>query len=93
MMWARGTVTTEQSWASPASGHDQGGRMEQFEHGPDADSPDLRSFGFAESERDAVYRAIYQRRDVRNFRPDPIPDDKLARIVRAAHHGPSVGFM
>ena len=48
---------------------------------------------FAEDERQAVYRAIYQRRDIRNFRPDPIPDETLARIIKAAHHGPSVGFM
>ena len=32
-------------------------------------------------------------RDIRHFHSQPIPDDTLARIVRAAHHGPSVGFM
>lgn len=51
------------------------------------------AYAFAEAERAAVYRAIYQRRDIRSFRPDPIPDGVLARIIRAAHHGPSVGFM
>jgi 5,6-dimethylbenzimidazole synthase len=40
-----------------------------------------------------VYEAIYGRRDVRCFRPDPIPDDVLVRILRAAHHAGSVGFM
>ena len=50
-------------------------------------------YAFAEAEREAVYRAIYQRRDIRNFRSTPIPDATLARIIRAAHHGPSVGFM
>ena len=54
---------------------------------------DAASLAFPEAERQAVYRAIHQRRDVREFRPDPIPDDALARIIRAAHHGPSVGFM
>lgn len=45
-------------------------------------------------ERQGVYRAIYERRDVRaQFRPDPIPDEVLARLVDAAHHAPSVGFM
>jgi 5,6-dimethylbenzimidazole synthase len=45
-------------------------------------------------ERRGVYRAIYGRRDVRaEFRPDPIPDAVLARLLRAAHHAPSVGFM
>lgn len=67
--------------------------MTQINHQADEYPSDLKSLGFADADRDAVYRAIFQRRDVRNFRPDPIPDDKLARIVRAAHHGPSVGFM
>ncbi len=45
-------------------------------------------------ERRGVYRAIYGRRDVRaEFLPDPIPDAVLARLLRAAHHAPSVGFM
>ncbi len=48
---------------------------------------------FPVPERKAVYRAIYERRDIRHFRTDPIPDDALARIIQAAHHGPSVGFM
>jgi 5,6-dimethylbenzimidazole synthase len=49
---------------------------------------------FSSDERDAVYKCIFNRRDVRGqFRPDPIPDDVLARILRAAHHAPSVGFM
>ncbi|WP_198266503.1 5,6-dimethylbenzimidazole synthase [sulfur-oxidizing endosymbiont of Gigantopelta aegis] len=49
---------------------------------------------FSEEERAAVYKTIYSRRDVRGqFKPDPIPDDVLARIIQAAHHAPSVGFM
>src|SRR6187401_1661394 len=40
-----------------------------------------------------VYDAIYQRRDVRHFRCDPVPDDVLLRILDAAHHAGSVGFM
>ncbi|WP_207484118.1 5,6-dimethylbenzimidazole synthase [Arenibaculum pallidiluteum] len=49
---------------------------------------------FSEAEREAVYRCIFTRRDVRaQFRPDPVPDAVLARILRAAHHAPSVGFM
>jgi nicotinate-nucleotide--dimethylbenzimidazole phosphoribosyltransferase len=43
--------------------------------------------------REGVYQAIYRRRDVRHFRPDPVPVDVLARILDAAHHAPSVGFM
>ena len=49
---------------------------------------------FTTAERDAVYRAIHTRRDVRGeFLPDAIPDDVLARVLTAAHHAPSVGFM
>ena len=45
-------------------------------------------------ERRGVYRAIYERRDVRaQFRPDQIPDEVFARLLQAAHHAPSVGFM
>jgi 5,6-dimethylbenzimidazole synthase len=49
---------------------------------------------FSLDERDAVYRAIYARRDVRNeFKSDPIPDETLRRILEAAHAAPSVGLM
>ncbi len=49
---------------------------------------------FSAEEREAVYRCIHTRRDVRGqFLPDPIPDEQLARILKAAHHAPSVGFM
>jgi 5,6-dimethylbenzimidazole synthase len=41
-----------------------------------------------------LYRAIHERRDVRSqFLPDPIAPDVLARLLKAAHHAPSVGFM
>jgi 5,6-dimethylbenzimidazole synthase len=49
---------------------------------------------FSDEERRGVYRAIYERRDVRShFLPDPVPDEVLSRILDAAHHAPSVGFM
>lgn len=48
---------------------------------------------FSQEEIAAVYKAIEKRRDIRTFRPDPIPDDLLMRLLRAAHHAPSVGFM
>ncbi|HEX8203805.1 MAG TPA: 5,6-dimethylbenzimidazole synthase [Isosphaeraceae bacterium] len=52
--------------------------------------PDL---AFSPAERAAVYRAIFERRDCRRFLPDPLSDDLIARLLRAAHHAPSVGFM
>ena len=49
---------------------------------------------FSQAERDAVYRAIFERRDVRSqFRADPLPEEVLLRLLTAAHHAPSVGFM
>ncbi len=48
---------------------------------------------FPPEQRLGLYRAIYERRDIRVFRDDPVPPETLARIIRAAHHGPSVGFM
>ncbi|MCL6454026.1 MAG: 5,6-dimethylbenzimidazole synthase [Alicyclobacillus sp.] len=48
---------------------------------------------FDEAERQALYKAIYARRDIRSFLPDSIDDEVLMRILAAAHHGPSVGFM
>ncbi|WP_147803914.1 5,6-dimethylbenzimidazole synthase [Alkalicoccus halolimnae] len=48
---------------------------------------------FSEEERDAMYKVIYSRRDIRTFLPDPVPENKIHRILDAAHHAPSVGFM
>jgi 5,6-dimethylbenzimidazole synthase len=49
---------------------------------------------FSPEERRGVYRAIYERRDVRShFLPVQVPDAVLGRILNAAHHAPSVGFM
>ncbi|WP_394688809.1 5,6-dimethylbenzimidazole synthase [Hoeflea sp.] len=49
---------------------------------------------FLASERDAVYKAIFTRRDVRDqFLPEPIPDHVLGRLLEAAHSAPSVGLM
>ena len=49
---------------------------------------------FSEEQRAGLYRAIHERRDVRSqFLPDPIAADVLARLLQAAHHAPSVGFM
>ncbi len=48
---------------------------------------------FSLAERAALYRVIESRRDVRAFRPDPVPEEALRRILGAAHHAPSVGLM
>lgn len=48
---------------------------------------------FTEAEKNGFYKAIYTRRDVRShFISKPIEDEKLSKILHAAHHAPSVGF-
>lgn len=47
-----------------------------------------------QEERDAVYKTIYNRRDTRGeFKSDEVSDEVIARLLNAAHHAPSVGFM
>ncbi|MDQ3556538.1 MAG: 5,6-dimethylbenzimidazole synthase, partial [Gemmatimonadota bacterium] len=48
---------------------------------------------FGDAARRAVYDVIARRRDIRNFRPDPLPDATLLRILDAAHRAGSVGLM
>jgi len=43
--------------------------------------------------RAAVHQVIAERRDVRRFRPDEVPEDVLRRVLEAAHRAPSVGLM
>ncbi|WP_144544012.1 5,6-dimethylbenzimidazole synthase [Cytobacillus oceanisediminis] len=48
---------------------------------------------FSNEEREAIYKVISTRRDIRNFLPDPVPKEAVSRILEAAHYAPSVGFM
>lgn len=53
--------------------------------------PDMQ---FNLEERHGLYKTLFNRRDVRGqFKADPIPDEVLSRVLYAAHHAPSVGFM
>lgn len=53
-----------------------------------------RKSGFTQEERDAVYRVIRERRDVRTgYLPRPLEDEVLLRLLSAAHMAPSVGLM
>ncbi|HLI82081.1 MAG TPA: 5,6-dimethylbenzimidazole synthase [Candidatus Binataceae bacterium] len=47
---------------------------------------------FSPAMRRGLYEAIFRRRDMREFRPDAVPDEVLARVLIAAHHAASVGF-
>lgn len=46
-----------------------------------------------EEEKQGLYKAIFNRRDIRTFLSTPIPDEKIYKLLQAAHSGPSVGFM
>jgi nicotinate-nucleotide--dimethylbenzimidazole phosphoribosyltransferase len=48
---------------------------------------------YEEAERAAVHRVIAERRDIRRFRSDDVPEDVLRRVLEAAHRAPSVGLM
>ncbi|HST39814.1 MAG TPA: 5,6-dimethylbenzimidazole synthase, partial [Conexibacter sp.] len=54
---------------------------------------DPTGWRFTDAERASVYRVIAGRRDIRRFRPDPVPPEALERILAAAHQAPSVGLM
>ena len=48
---------------------------------------------YPDSDIDAIYRVIRERRDMRHFTAAPIDPALLQRLLKAAHHAPSVGFM
>jgi 5,6-dimethylbenzimidazole synthase len=48
---------------------------------------------YTESEIAAVECAIRERRDIRHFVSDDLPDGLLVRLIAAACRAPSVGFM
>jgi len=48
---------------------------------------------FTSAEAAAVYRAIRERRDMRHFCGGSVAPEVLQRLLQAAHHAPSVGFM
>jgi len=54
---------------------------------------DPAGWRFGRQEREAVHEVIAQRRDIRRFRPDRVPEDVLRRVLEAAHRAPSVGLM
>ncbi len=53
--------------------------------------PSAGRFGL--DQRAGVWRAIEERRDIRRFRPEPIGEELLERLLTAAHQAPSVGLM
>ncbi|MPQ97529.1 5,6-dimethylbenzimidazole synthase [Modestobacter sp. I12A-02628] len=54
-----------------------------------AGAPD--GWRFPEAARQALQDVVAARRDVRRYRPDPVPTEVLDRVLTAAHAAPSVG--
>jgi nicotinate-nucleotide--dimethylbenzimidazole phosphoribosyltransferase len=52
---------------------------------------DPTAWAFPATDRDAVYGVLGARRDIRRYRPDPVPEDVLTRVLTAGHQAPSVG--
>ena len=53
----------------------------------------MKNKRYSESDIDAIYRVIEQRRDMRHFTSEPVDEALLERLLKAAHFAPSVGFM
>jgi 5,6-dimethylbenzimidazole synthase len=43
---------------------------------------------FTEEEKEAIYKVIYTRRDIRTFLAQPIPIETVMKLLDAAHHAP-----
>ncbi|MBC8283383.1 MAG: 5,6-dimethylbenzimidazole synthase [Nitrospinae bacterium] len=48
---------------------------------------------FSSSKKQGLYEAIYKRRDIRHFNSKKIDPAALGRVLDAAHHAGSVGYM
>ena len=54
-----------------------------------AQRPD--GWAFDEPIREALGQVIGARRDIRRYRPDPVPQETVVRVLEAGHRAPSVG--
>jgi nicotinate-nucleotide--dimethylbenzimidazole phosphoribosyltransferase len=54
---------------------------------------DPAGWAYPDEHRTAVHRVIEERRDVRRFRAEDVPDEVLGRVLAAGHRAPSVGLM
>tara|TARA_R110001583_G_scaffold107837_1_gene256526 strand:+ start:2617 stop:3264 length:648 start_codon:yes stop_codon:yes gene_type:complete len=53
----------------------------------------MSKFAFNDDDRNAVYRVIKERRDMRHFNSDPVDPAIFKRLLMTAHQAPSVGLM
>ncbi len=52
---------------------------------------DPAGWSLGETVAEALRDVIDARRDIRRYRPDPVPADLLEQVLTAGHHAPSVG--
>lgn len=53
----------------------------------------MSDHAYRPEDREAIYRAIAERRDMRHFVGGEVAPELLARLLEAAHQAPSVGLM
>lgn len=53
----------------------------------------MTKLSYPDQDKEAIYRVIAERRDMRHFLPTPIAPELLTKLLHAAHHAPSVGLM
>src|SRR4051812_50137707 len=52
---------------------------------------DPSGWAFDPAAADALHDVIDARRDIRRYRPDPVPPELLRRVLEAGHRAPSGG--
>lgn len=60
---------------------------------PTSPTPATGEQRYSDAEIAALWRVLRERRDMRHFVPDALPEGTLERLVEAAHLAPSVGYM
>jgi 5,6-dimethylbenzimidazole synthase len=51
------------------------------------------SHSYSDQDKEAIYKVIAERRDMRHFLSTPISPELMTKLLHAAHHAPSVGLM
>ncbi len=83
---------TDRNCAGPATTGGNSASLCRLANGPRFYDDPVSTF--SPQERQAVYRVISERRDMRRFVPgSTVPVDVLTRLLHAAHAAPSVGLM
>lgn len=77
-------MSEQQSWSRPVPVVGDTSSAKQRAETPDG-------WAMPHEVREALSAVVGARRDIRRFRPDPVPEELVRRVVEAGHRGPSVG--